>query len=113
LRLDYPNEFDRARAAEEGRTNLGGDIMIHGGKGSVGCLAMGDEAVEELFVLVSDVGKRNVTVVLSPLDFRSAIPPPGLDTSYRWTPELYAEIRAAVQKLPQAQTQSLDGTESY
>ena len=28
LRVDYPNQFDRDRAREEGRTQLGGDIMI-------------------------------------------------------------------------------------
>src|SRR6266542_3867493 len=30
LRLDYPNAFDRQTAKRDGRTNLGGDIMIHG-----------------------------------------------------------------------------------
>jgi murein L,D-transpeptidase YafK len=32
LRLDYPNEFDREMAQRDGRTQLGGDIMIHGKK---------------------------------------------------------------------------------
>ena len=44
MRINYPNEFDRACAKEENRTNIGGDIMIHGGSASIGCLAMGDEA---------------------------------------------------------------------
>src|ERR1700733_2450934 len=56
LRVGYPNEFDRLQAAKEGRTNLGGDIMIHGNSVSVGCLAMGDEAAEDLFVLTVDTG---------------------------------------------------------
>jgi len=38
LRLDYPNVFDQARGAEDGRTTLGGDIMIHGDRVSDGCL---------------------------------------------------------------------------
>jgi hypothetical protein len=33
LRLNYPNEFDRAMVAADGRTDLGGDIMIHGSNG--------------------------------------------------------------------------------
>lgn len=41
MRLDYPNRFDRAMAAADKRTVLGGDIMIHGSMGSTGCLAMG------------------------------------------------------------------------
>src|SRR6185312_1007254 len=56
LRVDYPNAFDREQAARESRTNLGGDIMIHGSAVSVGCLAMGDEAAEDLFVLAADTG---------------------------------------------------------
>src|SRR5690606_33287906 len=59
LRVNYPNQSDRQRAAEDGRTNLGGDIMIHGSNASVGCLAMGDPAAEDLFVLVADVGIQN------------------------------------------------------
>jgi murein L,D-transpeptidase YafK len=51
LRLDYPNAFDREMAAADGRANLGGDIMIHGSDVSIGCLAMGNEAAEDLFVL--------------------------------------------------------------
>jgi murein L,D-transpeptidase YafK len=50
LRLEYPNAWDRALAAEERRRHLGGDIMILGGFASIGCLAMGEAAAEELFV---------------------------------------------------------------
>src|SRR4030095_1321078 len=60
LRVAYPNAFDRARAAEDGRTELGADIMVHGSDVSVGCLAMGDEAAEELFVLAALAGTENV-----------------------------------------------------
>ena len=42
LRVNYPNEFDRSKAAAEGRSDPGCDIMIHGGAASIGCLAMGD-----------------------------------------------------------------------
>jgi hypothetical protein len=66
LRVDYPNAEDRRHAAEEGRTRLGGDIMIHGKDCSVGCLAIGDPAIEELFVLAARVGIGNVEVVLAP-----------------------------------------------
>ena len=29
IRLNYPNTFDRRMAQSDGRTQLGGDIMIH------------------------------------------------------------------------------------
>ena len=74
LRVDYPNEFDRARAAEDGRTHLGGDIMIHGGNGSIGCLAIGDPAVEEIFAVVSRVGTEHAQVIVSPVDLRRVDP---------------------------------------
>ncbi|MCX6995996.1 MAG: L,D-transpeptidase family protein [Kiritimatiellaeota bacterium] len=70
LRLNYPNEFDRAQAQAEGRRNPGSDIMIHGNAVSIGCLAMGDSAAEELFVLAARTGLRRIAVILSPVDFR-------------------------------------------
>lgn len=72
LRVNYPNEEDRAIAAEEGRENLGGDIMIHGSNASVGCLAMGDQAAEDLFILAAKTGIEHITVLLAPRDFRKA-----------------------------------------
>ena len=58
LRVGYPNAFDRDMAQRDARTNLGSDIMIHGGAASIGCLAMGDAAAEELFVLAALTGRR-------------------------------------------------------
>jgi len=107
LRLSYPNDFDRARGEEDGRTDLGGDIMIHGGHASAGCLAMGDTAAEELFVLAFDVGMENVEVVLSPTDFRFA-KLPALDVP-PWTGQLYAELRDALARLPRPIENTLDG----
>ena len=97
LRLNYPNEFDRARAAEEGRTNLGGDIMIHGGSASVGCLAMGDPAIEELFVLAADAGPDSVEVVLSPVDFRKQ-GQAALNPQSAWLDWLYQHLEAKLKE---------------
>jgi hypothetical protein len=93
LKLDYPNEFDRARAAEESRVNLGGDIFVHGRDASIGCLAMGDPAIEDLFVLTAQVGAENVRVVIAPNDLRSKSPPTDLRYSPGWLPELYRDLR--------------------
>jgi hypothetical protein len=70
LRLNYPNEDDRKRGEEDGRDDLGGDIMIHGRAVSIGCIALGDEGAEELFLLAARAGLRSGEVILSPVDFR-------------------------------------------
>lgn len=100
LRINYPNEADRAVAEREKRTNLGGDIMIHGSRVSVGCLAIGDEAAEDLFVLAADTGLQNIEVILSPVDFRVRslprdIPPPPVWMTFR-----YRQIAGALGRLP-------------
>jgi TPR repeat protein len=70
LRVGYPNAFEMARASEDGRARLGGDIMIHGGAVSDGCLPLGDPAIEEVFALVERIGTEPVRVVVSPVDLR-------------------------------------------
>lgn len=95
MKLDYPNAFDLEQAKAEKRDNLGGDIFIHGKSGSVGCLAMGDPAIEELFTVVDKVGRSNAAVIIAPWDFRERTwnvregSPP-------WLPGLYAEIDKAL-----------------
>lgn len=100
LRVGYPNEFDRTMAAKDGRTNLGGDIMIHGQAVSIGCLAMGDEAAEDLFVLAADAGLQNVTVIITPVDFRTVKSAPHLVNPPGWCDELYARIKKELSALP-------------
>ncbi|WP_417618350.1 L,D-transpeptidase family protein [Oceanisphaera sp.] len=100
MRLDYPNSYDLMRAAKEGRTNPGGDIYIHGKAQSVGCLAVGDIAVEELFVLVSKVGTHRASVVIAPHDPRRQ-PLDGFAANLpRWAVELYADISREFAKYP-------------
>lgn len=99
IRLNYPNDFDAARARAEGRTNLGSNIMIHGTSASVGCLAVGNQAAEDLFILAALAGTDQVTIVISPTDFRrgdAAVPV----TSPSWLPDLYREIAAGLRRFP-------------
>jgi murein L,D-transpeptidase YafK len=89
LELDYPNEFDRAQAAKDGRTKLGGDIFIHGGRASIGCLAMGDEVIEELFILVARTGRERCRVVIAPQEPTQAAFPAPVTQPISWLPELH------------------------
>lgn len=93
LKLDYPNTFDKARAAEEGRTDLGGDIFIHGGAASIGCVAIGNVAIEELFVLTLMAGSGPAEVIIAPYDFRTPKTRPPMPDSPTWLPLLYQEIQ--------------------
>ena len=99
LRVDYPNAEDRRRGAQDGRTDLGGDIMIHGGACSIGCLAMGDEAAEDLFVLAAETGIENLAIILSPVDLRCRSAPPPTAALPGWTGELYAAIEVELARL--------------
>jgi len=103
MRLDYPNAFDRARAADEGRSRLGGDIMIHGDRVSIGCIAVGDVAVEELYALASRLGPEGVRVVVSPLDLRRVAPEAAIEragAASPWLGELYGSIARALAEFP-------------
>jgi hypothetical protein len=67
LHIDYPNRRDRAAGADG--VKLGGDIFIHGGCLSEGCLAITDEGIRELYWLAVEarsVGQRRIPVHIFP-----------------------------------------------
>lgn len=100
LELSYPNEFDRVKAREDGRRNLGSDIFIHGDYPSTGCIGVGDAAVEELFTLVAQTGASNTEVIIAPYDLRTKPPPHHTKTAPPWLPELYARLREELARFP-------------
>jgi hypothetical protein len=93
MKLNYPNPFDLVHAKADGRDSPGTNIFIHGKSASVGCLAMGDIAIEELFTLTHQIGFNNVSVVISPTDpmLGELVVPTG---SSEWVSELYKTISA-------------------
>jgi hypothetical protein len=109
MKINYPNEFDLFHAVQEGRRDPGSDIFIHGKADSIGCLAMGDEAIEELFVLTAQVGTENVKVVIAPHDPR--IYPLDGDTEElpEWTSELYSIISREIEALSPVMKPSKSG----
>lgn len=54
LGLDYPNASDRVRSDPRAP---GGDIFIHGGRSSIGCMALTDPVIEEVYVCALDAGR--------------------------------------------------------
>lgn len=99
IRVNYPNDFDRSMAQQDGRTQLGGDIMIHGNAVSIGCLAMGDAAAEELFILAALATPARTRIVISPTDFRKgqvAVSP----EQPAWLGTLYQGLKAELTQYP-------------
>ncbi len=96
MMIDYPNDFDRLQASKEGRNKLGGNIFIHGKSSSVGCLAIGDKAIDQLFLLAHRVGLNNMQLIIAPNDLRKEKPATGIFAQPRWLPELYQNIQQAL-----------------
>jgi len=99
MKINYPNEVDLFHAWQEGRTDPGSDIFIHGKTASIGCLAMGDEAIEELFVITAQIGAENVKVVIAPHDPRAYPLETDSEELPEWTPELYSIISREIKAL--------------
>ncbi len=100
LCINYPNDFDRANAKMDKRTNLGGDIEIHGSFWSTGCLAMGNDAIEELFVLAHDVGLDKIKLILAPNNFNCKTPTIDPANQPKWLPQLYRDLKQSMSSYP-------------
>ncbi|WP_172465412.1 L,D-transpeptidase family protein [Legionella cincinnatiensis] len=92
MMINYPNNFDRQKGYQDGRRQLGNNIFIHGKNLSVGCLAIGDLAIDQLFILARRVGLNNIQVIIAPNDLRKKKPSTSTFAQPRWLPELYKQI---------------------
>ena len=96
MKINYPNAADWQQARIDQRQYPGTNIFIHGKAASIGCIAIGDEAIEELFYTVHKVGSKNVQVLICPYDFRK-----GLDYQIEanekraWVKRRYAKLKKA------------------
>lgn len=65
LGVSYPNSSDKII----GKTNLGGDIMIHGNCVSIGCIPITDTYIKELYVLAVEArngGQQTIPISIFP-----------------------------------------------
>ncbi|MGC1182890.1 L,D-transpeptidase family protein [Legionella sp.] len=92
MMIDYPNNYDRQKGYQDGRKNLGNNIFIHGKNLSVGCLAIGNLAIDQLFILARRVGLNHIQVIIAPNDLRNKKPSTSTFAQPRWLPELYKHI---------------------
>ena len=100
LRVNYPNGQDRLHAEKDKRTKLGGDILIHGSYWSTGCLAMGNVAIEELYVLANDVGCKNIEMIFAPCNLVTTKPKIDLKQQPEWVSSLYKELKSTLKLYP-------------
>lgn len=100
LGVNYPNEMDRKNAIHDHRTKLGGDILVHGGSLSTGCLVVSNEDMEQVFTAVYDVGSRNTSLIIAPCDLRKTKPAIDMTKQPDWLPDLYKSIKAQMLKYP-------------
>jgi murein L,D-transpeptidase YafK len=66
MRVSYPNALDRRHKAAE---DPGGNIFVHGDCVSIGCIAIEDEPIKELYIMVLDTRaktKRDVPIHIFP-----------------------------------------------
>ena len=63
LGLDYPNAADRILSDRE---RPGSDIFIHGKEVTIGCLPMGDDMIEQIYIAALDTKSKPVTVHIFP-----------------------------------------------
>ena len=59
LRVSYPNDSDRVLGV---KNRLGGDIYIHGSCASIGCIAIEDGPIQELYLMALDAREAGATV---------------------------------------------------
>jgi murein L,D-transpeptidase YafK len=60
LGLDYPNASDRVRSD---KSKPGGDIFIHGDTRSIGCLAMTDEKIDQIYILALQANRAGLAPI--------------------------------------------------
>ena len=99
IKVDYPNQTDREHSKLP-LAEMGGDIFVHGRAVSRGCLAIGDDAIEELFALASLVPPAERRILIAPVDFRAGAPAPRSEE--RWVRDLYAKMKLTLDEYPQS-----------
>lgn len=100
MKVDYPNDFDKKKTTFSDVSAMGGDIFIHGKSATIGCIPIGDEAIEEVFLLTQKAMNNPVKVIISPRDFRKNDAYPAI-ASVDWETELYDQIKEELLALGQ------------
>ncbi|MBK9256860.1 MAG: L,D-transpeptidase family protein [Saprospiraceae bacterium] len=99
IKINYPNKYDKSKSVLSSEAEMGNDIFIHGKSVTVGCIPIGDDGIEEVFVLTNKAFNYEVKVIISPRDFRKNKEYPQID-NIEWENELYDLISHELNMLP-------------
>jgi len=99
MKLNYPNEFDKSKTKFSNIDEMGKDIFIHGKAATIGCIPIGDEAIEEVFLLTHKAINNDIKVIFSPRDLRKNKEYPEIE-AIDWEIELYDSIKKELDLLP-------------
>ncbi len=99
MKISYPNDFDKSKSTFTDVADMGDNIFIHGKSVTVGCIPIGDEAIEELFIMVEKASVEEVKVIISPRDFRVNNSYPSV-AGIDWEDKLYEMIDSGMVVLP-------------
>ena len=91
IKVSYPNSFDLEKAKLDKRTDLGGDIMIHGKSATIDCIPVDDKNIEEIFILATKAKNKKFPIIIAPHDFRTNKTFPEI-VGISWDNELYKKI---------------------
>ena len=72
--------------------------MIHGTNATIGCVPIGDDAIEDVFYLVNAVGIKKVSVIIAPYDMRSGRKPELEKSQLSWYDTLCGEIESVLKE---------------
>lgn len=100
IKLDYPNATDIANSKVP-RKDIGSDIYLHGSNVSIGCIAIGNQPIEQVFAMAKEVPLGRRDILVCPVDFRKQ---PGFRISQEaaWVGEMYAELEKKLRDLPRS-----------
>jgi hypothetical protein len=98
IRINYPNAED-IRHAVVPRNQMGGDIFLHGRDVSIGCLAIGDPAIEKVFCLAAQIPASRRAIYIAPIDFRSR-PASSLQPASGRVRDLYRRLEQRLRAFP-------------
>lgn len=96
MMINYPNDFDRAQGRRDGRSKLGNNIFLHGKDLSVGCLAVGNWGIDQLFLLARRIGLSHIQIIIAPNDLRKGEAATFMIMQPKWLPDLYKRITVAL-----------------
>lgn len=96
--INYPNEFDKSKTNLSDINKLGGDIFIHGNTITIGCIPIGDLAIEEVFMLAQKAISQQIPIIIAPRDFRQQKSFPSIE-KIDWENELYRMIEEALKNV--------------